>query len=457
MQKRSLIRAGLLAMACMAPTVGLGFTAADAVSGSIRIDATSCDIGWSVDATGFTAVSIWINAVLSEEAGGSYFASSVYSTVNADPITISGLAQCLGTPSSNISGLSQDGADGSFASDTYIGFSFTLGTAVGSLGAGPHEFSSDGTTPVVPDTSVEETQKTIARFLHGRANQLISNQPDLTGFLSGTVGGEFDVNVTRGLGNFNLAAGAEQPVWIQLRGAWSKDDGADSRAVFGALGSHRKISETVLLGAMLQFDHQSQDEGDMAIEGTGWLAGPYVVAKMVDQPLFLEARMLYGQSSNTVTPFGTHSDDFDTSRLLTQIQVSGDVYQGRTRFSPFLNAAYAAEEQKTYQDSLGNLVPTQKVELMQMALGLDATQPVPLKGGDLELRAGVSGIWSNTGGTEVAESILPGYSGWRGKVNLGLNYVSNTSGTFALSAYLDGLGAQSYESYGLQLDYSLAF
>ncbi|NRB19584.1 MAG: autotransporter outer membrane beta-barrel domain-containing protein [Rhodobacteraceae bacterium] len=456
MQKSSFIRAGLLAMSIMAPTVGLGFTAADATSGGITVAATGCEITRRVDAVGFTGVYIWINAVLNEYAGGGFFNAGTANT-SAASITVAGLASCLGTPASNISSLSQNGADGSFASDSYIGFSFTLGTAAGSLGAGVHGFSTDPDTPVVPDTSVEETQKTIARFLQGRANQLISNQPDLIGFLSGTAGGEFDAHVTRGLGNFNLAAGSEQPVWIQLRGAWSKDDGADSRAVFGALGSHRKISETVLLGAMLQFDHQSQEDGATAVEGTGWLAGPYVVAKMVDQALFLEARVLYGQSSNTVTPVGSYSDDFDTSRLLTQIQVSGDFYQGRTRFSPFLNAAYAAEEQKAYQDSLGNPAPRQKVELMQMALGLDATQPVPLKGGDLELRAGVSGIWSNTGGTEVAESILPGYSGWRGKVNLGLNYVSNTSGTFTLSTYLDGLGAQSYESYGLQLDYSLAF
>ncbi|NRB20094.1 MAG: HYR domain-containing protein [Rhodobacteraceae bacterium] len=312
-------------------------------------------------------------------------------------------------------------------------------------------------TLVMVDTTVEETQKTIARFMYGRANQLIANQPDLTGFLSGTVSGALDAHVTRGLGNFNLSTGAEYPVWFQLKGAWSKDGETDSSAAFGSFGSHRKISETVLLGALLQFDHLSQDDGVLTAEGNGWLAGPYVVAKMADQPLFLEARLLYGQSSNTVSPFGTYEDDFDTTRLLAQMKVVGSFEQGRTRLSPYLNAAYAADEQDAYQDSLGNLVPMQKVELMQIAFGLDATQPVSLKTGDLELRAGVSGIWSNTGGTEVAGSVLPGYAGWRSKVNLGLNYVSNNSGTFTVSAFLDGLGAKGYESYGLNLGYSLAF
>ncbi len=117
---------------------------------------------------------------------------------------------------------------------------------------------------------------------------------------------------------------------------------------------------------------------------------------------------------------GTYEDDFDTTRLLAQVKVVGSFEQGRTRLSPNLNAAYVADEQETYQDSLGNLVPMQKVELMQIAFGLDVARPVLLKRGDPELRAEVSGTWSNIGGTEVAGSSLPRYADWRSKVNLGL-------------------------------------
>ncbi|PCJ04130.1 MAG: transporter [Rhodobacteraceae bacterium] len=354
------------------------------------------------------------------------------------------------------------GFTGSGASYTATIASAGTGDVSISLPAGAAEDAAGNKTTasntlVMVDTTVEETQKTIARFMYGRANQLIANQPDLTGFLSGTVSGALDAHVTRGIGNFNLSTGAEYPVWFQLKGAWSKDGNTNSSAAFGSFGSHRKISETVLLGAMLQFDHLSQGNGDLTAEGNGWLAGPYVVAKMPDQPLFFEARLLYGQSSNTVSPFGTYADVFDTARLLAQMKVAGSFEQGRTRLSPYLNAAYAADKQDAYQDSLGNLVPMQKVELMQIAVGLDVAQHVPLQGGDLELRAGVSGIWSNTGGTEVAGSVLPGYAGWRSKVNIGLNYASDSYGTFTVSTFLDGLGAKGYESYGLNLGYSLAF
>ncbi len=48
---------------------------------------------------------------------------------------------------SNIFGLTQNGADGSFASDTYIGLSFTLGTDASYPAAGAHEASvSSGRT-----------------------------------------------------------------------------------------------------------------------------------------------------------------------------------------------------------------------------------------------------------------------------------------------------------------------
>ncbi len=361
-----------------------------------------------------------------------------------------------------VTNASVTGLTGSGASYTATIASAGTGDVSVSLPAGAAEDAAGNKTTasntlVMVDSTVEETQKTIARFMYGRANQLIANQPDLTGFLRGTVSGALDAHVTRGLGNFNLSSGTEHPVWFQLKGAWSKDGTTDSSAAFGSLGSHRKISDTLLVGAMLQFDHLSQDDGNLTAEGNGWLAGPYVVAKMADQPLFFEARLLYGQSSNTVSPFGTYRDDFDTTRLLAQMKVTGSYEQGRTLLSPYLNAAYAADKQEAYQDSLGNLVSMQKVELMQIAFGLDVAHPVPLKGGDLELRAGISGIWSNTGGTEVAASVLPGYAGWRSKVNLGLNYASDNYGTFTVSTFLDGLGAKGYESYGLNLGYSLAF
>ncbi|SEP27248.1 hypothetical protein SAMN04490248_1643, partial [Salinihabitans flavidus] len=47
---------------------------------------------------------------------------------------------CLGTPESNITGFQQNGADGTFETDNYIGFTFTLTTDTFELPAGTYEY-----------------------------------------------------------------------------------------------------------------------------------------------------------------------------------------------------------------------------------------------------------------------------------------------------------------------------
>ncbi|WP_417701660.1 HYR domain-containing protein [Pseudophaeobacter sp.] len=334
-----------------------------------------------------------------------------------------------------------------------VGLSVAAGAAVDAAG----NVTNASNTLVVSDTTVEETQKTIASFLYSRANQLLSNQPDLTGFLDGTSDGTLNAAVTRGRGHFNLASGASRNAWFRLKGAWSEDDTADSRSVFGAFGGHIHLRETVLLGAMLQFDHLSQDDGASRVEGTGWLVGPYVVAKLPGDPLYFEGRLLYGKSSNSVSPFGTYEDDFDTSRLLAQVKVTGEIASQGTLFSPYMDAAYVKEDQDGYTDSLGNAISAQTVDLMQVSFGLDAERSIAIQNGALTLRGGISGIWSSTGGTAVAETVLPGYAGWRGKLDAGVSYVSASHGTFTASAFFDGLGASDYQSYGVSVGYALAF
>lgn len=314
-------------------------------------------------------------------------------------------------------------------------------------------------TLVIADTTVTETQEKIAGFLYSRANQLIANQPELTGFLSqaGTGSGLAQAQVTRGAGSFAFASRAGQPAWFQLRGSWSENGSADSRHAFGAAGGHLRVKDGLLLGAMLQFDHQSEDDGASSASGTGWLAGPYAVARLDGQNLYASARLLYGRSSNSIAPFGTYEDDFDTTRVLAQMRLAGDLERAGIRLTPYLDAAYANEEQKAYTDSLGNLVGAQKIHLRQASFGLDMARPVELGAGQMLLTGGFAGVWSSASGTAVAETVIPAYSGWRGKLNFGLTRVWGNGGELSVAARYDGLGSAGYESYGVSFGYSRAF
>ena len=314
-------------------------------------------------------------------------------------------------------------------------------------------------TLVITDTTVIETQKQIAGFMQSRANQLIANQPGLTGFLSGAGSpqGSVDVSVTRAAGTFNIASRSGQPIWFSLKGNWSENDSAETRYAFGVLGGHFTVNRQLLIGAMLQFDHQSQDDGAASVSGTGWMAGPYVVAQLPTPNLYLEGRLLYGETSNRISPFGTYEDDFTTTRVLAQAKLSGTVDYGRSLLTPFFDLSYANEEQKAYTDSLGNRIGAQKIHLRQAAFGLDVAHPVTVAKGKLDLTGGISGIWSSTSGTAVAQSVIPSYSGWRAALRFGLAYNWPNGGLLTGAADYDGLGSAGYESFGLNLQYSFRF
>ncbi|WP_173487499.1 Ig-like domain-containing protein [Aliiroseovarius sp. xm-m-378] len=247
----------------------------------------------------------------------------------------------------------------------------------------------------IKNLNVEETQKKIAQFMYDRSNQLIANQPDLTCFLSGGCGnGGINVTSTRNKLAFDLKSGAGWPVWFRVGGSKSTSGTAEDTYLFGAFGTHRYVGANTLVGMMLEVDHIDRSEGTGEIGGTGWLAGPYVVTRLPDQPLFFEARALWGRSNNTIRPFGTHEDAFETHRFLAHLKLSGQVTLNDLTLMPHLTGSYAKDTQLTYVDGLGNTVPEQGVDVRQVAFGLDFSKPV----------SGATRDWMFGGGVSVSYS-----------------------------------------------------
>ncbi|PRZ50181.1 PKD domain-containing protein [Tritonibacter scottomollicae] len=361
------------------------------------------------------------------------------------------------TTNANVVGLSGSGSDyvatlRAFGTGA-VGITVPANVAVDAAGNGNLE--SNAVT--IEDQTVEQTQRLIASFMQSRANQLISNQPDLVPFLSGSKQASFGLMATRGVGNFNVATGTKYPVWAQVKGAWSSSGDSDSTYVFGAFGVHRAISKNVLLGATLQFDHIAQDTGASTVSGTGWMLGPYFVAKSSNHPLYFEGRLLYGETTNDISPFGTYEDRFYTTRMLANLKVAGDLSMGTTILSPFLDASYSTEDQHSYVDTLGNTIPGQDFKLGQVEVGLDFSQMLSVNTGELELWGGVSGIWSYSNGTGSVTTADPAYEGGRARVELGFNRQITAGQSVTGAAFYDGIGAAGFESYGLSLGYQLQF
>jgi outer membrane autotransporter protein len=201
---------------------------------------------------------------------------------------------------------------------------------------------------------------------------------------------------------------------------------------------------------MIQLDHA--EDPDNNASGTGWMMGPYFVTRHSTQPLYLEGRLLYGQTANDIAPLGTYTDSFDTKRWLAQLRATGEYKVENTTLMPLLDFTYTNDTQKAYIDSLGNTIPGQTVELMQLNAGMDFSMALPVQNGSLELTGGLSGIYSSTDGAASA----PEFENWRGRTHLGINYDTGRGATLRYGTFYDGLGTD-YESYGANLNFDMRF
>jgi hypothetical protein len=268
-----------------------------------------------------------------------------------------------------------------------------------------------------------------------RAGHLIANQPGLLRLLSGNCGG-FEGQASLGAG---ALAGCRQAgnTWASLSRSWSQDESYS----LGAFGLHHKFNDDLIIGVLAEIDHFDDKANDAS--GTGWLLGPYVVAKHPSSPLYFEGRLLYGQSANNVSPFGTYVDAFDTDRLLAQARVTGQLLRPRMIWMPFFDLSFVRDTQNAYQNALGDVVPELTVNLTQLSGGLDFQRPITLaRWGDLTLAGGVAVAYARAHAGDIgggSSGTAQDRNTLSSALHLGLDYQRDNL-TFNLRSALNGIG-----------------
>ncbi|PWE48309.1 hypothetical protein DEM26_19245 [Thioclava sp. NG1] len=302
--------------------------------------------------------------------------------------------------------------------------------------------------------------KQISQFLSNRARNLVQHQPKLTGFLRGDGAGHFDAQVTRGFGNVSLYTGSKGPFWFSLEGSRTTYDDApgDTSFALAVLGGHATLRPGLLVGGMLQFDYSRESEGNgVETSGTGWLAGPYFVMQITDQSLLLEGRLLYGDSNNKISPFGTYTDDFKTRRLLSLVALEGNYEAERFSYSPRLQVSYVSEHQLSYTDDLSNRVPEQTVQQSEVSAGIDFEMPLRPDDENQLLTWGLAGIWSHVDGKGAARNYVDQEDGGRARFDIGYLFDNADGLQASAKMFVDGVGSGKFATYGLSLGMSLKF
>ena len=301
----------------------------------------------------------------------------------------------------------------------------------------------------------------IAAHLADRSRALLENQPRLTPFLrapAGAAAGGLSLGVD-GEGVRIEGGLVRDGVWGDLAASRSEGEGADGRHFLATAGAHRKVSDSLLLGGMLQFDSGAAElgGGEGEIRGRGWMAGPYLVAKHESLPLRFEGRLLYGRSSNEIElesgGASPRRGSFDAARLLAQARVEGEHrLGGGATLIPLIDLGHVREEAKGFRDGSGRAVGDRAVDSTRLHLGTELEIPLEPRRGDLTLRleAGIEG--TSTGGVAGGDSDR----GFHGRVGFGAEYGLEDRTSLAFEAGYSGIGG-SRRSLGAGMTFLLRF
>ena len=306
----------------------------------------------------------------------------------------------------------------------------------------------------------------VGDYLASRATALLNNQPGLSDFLkrdetASDENNEFALHATNDRLTMN-GGFIRNGTWGEITGSYTNSETGDTKSVLASFGVHRKFSENLLAGAMLQFDlgdHELPDQTG-AINGTGWLVGPYFAARHNSHPLHFEGRLLYGQSSNDIRfidrNLGTRTGSFDTTRMLAQLRMEGEIAltdrENGSQLLPYVDAGWVEEKAAAFTDTTGNRVPGQKVSTGQLELGSNLRMPVAMNHGAMTLTGGLGVIWSNTKGQHITSDTQG-----RGRGEIGFSYDLNENVQIDFESFYDGIGTSDYESYGLSLRAEMKF
>lgn len=307
-------------------------------------------------------------------------------------------------------------------------------------------------TVTITGAATVASSEVIEKALVQRARALINSQPKLRRFLTPGGSDSFFSFVTQNRGAFGLAIGQDSPVWLSVQGEWSKD-GADEQDYYNlAFGGHLWTSETLILGAMVQFDDAKTTTATGTFSGQGWLVGPYLVARMADQPLVFSASALTGRSKNELTTFGVGTDQFDSKRTLFTAGVEGQILtRGGLVLIPSFDLAHTEDRQEAYVDTTSATVPAQTIRLTEASFGLGFETPVQTGGADVVLSGKISAVYASTRtATEATDTV-------RGRIDLGAEIAFSQAATVRISTYYDGLGLGDYEAFGADLLFQLKF
>ncbi len=355
------------------------------------------------------------------------------------------------------------------------------------------------TVGISNDEIVSRTQSAIRHFMSRRADLITMEEPDLTErldasgprlpvdvqasytpdgmvlnfatSLSQMRGAISELNATysdeanslRALGYADAVRVPPEPlrfdIWTEgTYTSYRDSESGDETGSFGLvyIGGEWRVRPNFVIGMLAQIDAMAErdDNTDIEASGTGWMAGPYVAGRFGSSSFF-QMRGAYGQSSNDISPFGTYEDTFETTRWLVSGKFKQRFTFGSWRLTPSAGLIYFNDEQQSYTDDNGLLIPSQTVALGRITFGPEIAYRGEMSNGMFfEPSIGLTGVW-DFASDGTSETVAVGDDAMRARLTGGLAVGSPRGGRFSMSAFYDGIGSEDFSAYGGKFKLSL--
>lgn len=243
-------------------------------------------------------------------------------------------------------------------------------------------------------------------------------------------------------------------VWAEVSLGTYRADGAKGRYVIAQLGADVLLTERVLAGLQVQYDSTSWRKGVSDASGSGFMAGPYISAKLSEN-IFAHLSASYGWSSDKVDVLGTgNAVSYRSRRLLLSAATSGtfDIMEGLT-FAPTASISYIRE-------TIPALATRNAAGPVKQTVSTGEAVFAPRFNGKFELGDGLlaspfiefAGIYSWGSAADTAN-----VAGLRGRVKAGSTITAENGVSLNTSVGYDGIGKGGFGSLSGRIGLDIAF
>ena len=188
--------------------------------------------------------------------------------------------------------------------------------------------------------------------------------------------------------------------------------------------------------------------GSQARDGRGWMAGPYLAARLTPN-LYFDTRAAWGRSTNHVDPLGFYVDTFTASRALAAAKLTGDWTWGQLRVRPSAEVIWFRETQAAYENALGIAIASKAFNLGRAVFGPEVGYRWDFTDKSMiEPFVGLKGVWdfARTQETTAAGGEPIGNAGIRGRLEGGVTFRTPADISLRATGAYDGIGASGYRA-----------